>query len=96
LYSEERVISVEGFIMVGTSHPQQLPYTQVGYREQALCYILVLWQPVIIPVCVKLKILEYSGGYYIILYGDSSKCTHIKMVSGIIHIEERVLSVEAI
>jgi hypothetical protein len=45
----------------------------------------VLWQPISIPTCVDLRILEYSGGYSIILYGDSAKCIYIKLVSGIIH-----------
>jgi hypothetical protein len=38
----------------------------------------------IIPVCGCLKLLEYSGGYSIILDGDSSKCVYLKNVSGII------------
>jgi hypothetical protein len=47
--------------------------------------LLVLWQPNIIQVCGDLRILEYSRKYYIILYGDSSKCINIKIISGIIH-----------
>jgi hypothetical protein len=52
------------------NHPPQLPYRHVGYSEQALCYILVVWQPIIIiiPVCVGLRIWVYSGGYPILSY----------------------------
>jgi hypothetical protein len=58
----------------------------VGSREQESGYIFDLWQPIIIPDCVDLKILlVYSGGYSIVLFGDSSKCRGIKMDSGIIH-----------
>jgi hypothetical protein len=56
----------------------------VDYGEQALCYILMLWQPIIITVCRSLRLLEYSGGYSIILDGDSSNCIYIKIVSGTI------------
>jgi hypothetical protein len=57
----------------------------VDSGEQALCYILVLWQPINIRVCEGLGILQYSGDYAIILYGDSCKCININMVSGIIY-----------
>jgi hypothetical protein len=42
-------------------NPPPFPYRQVGYREQALYYTLVLWQPIIIP---NLRSYEYSGEYY--------------------------------
>jgi hypothetical protein len=67
------------------SHPPQLTYKQVDYDEQALFYILVLYQPIIIPVCKDLRILQYSGEYYIILYRGSCKCVNIIIVSGLIH-----------
>jgi hypothetical protein len=66
------------------------------HSEQELYYILVLWWPIIISVCVDLGSLVYSGGYSmysIILYGDSSKCIYIKKFSAIIchyHIDKRV------
>jgi hypothetical protein len=37
------------------------------------------------PILLKeIRILEYSGVYSIILYGDSAKCIYSKMVNGII------------
>jgi hypothetical protein len=77
-------LKCRGFIIVGAilHHYHTI---QVGYSEQALCYILLVKrQPIIIPVCVDLRIFEYSGGYSIILYGESSKCIYFKSVSGII------------
>jgi hypothetical protein len=57
----------------------------VDCGQEALCYILVLWQPIIIQVCEGFRILQYFAENAIILYGDSFKCIHIKMVSDIIH-----------
>jgi hypothetical protein len=54
--------------------------------EQESGYIFGLWQPIIIPpVCVDLRILVYSWGYYVYLLGDCYKYRSIKTVSGIIH-----------
>jgi hypothetical protein len=41
------------------------------------------WKPIVIPVSVHLRILVYSGGYYVELL-ESSKCRGFKIVSGII------------
>jgi hypothetical protein len=61
-------------------------YQQVDCGEEALCYILVLQQqPIHVQVCEGIRILQSFGEYAIILNGDSSKCSNIKMVSGIIH-----------
>jgi hypothetical protein len=64
------------------------PYStcnQVDCGEEALCFILVLWQLINLPGCKGIKILQSLGEYDIILYGDSSKCINITIVSGIIH-----------
>jgi hypothetical protein len=46
---------------------------------------MTLQSPIIIPVCGDLRIFLFSGGYSIVLHGDSYRCITIKIVSGIIH-----------
>jgi hypothetical protein len=73
------------------SHFPQLPYRQVG--EHALCYTVVLWQPIIImiiimiiiiPVCVGLRVLVYSGENFVVFW---------RVFYSIVYSMETVLSV---
>jgi ribosomal protein S19 len=79
-----------GFIIVRANlHNYPTHKFVTGNNYLITYYILVTWESNTIPVCVDLRILVYSGEYYIELLGDSYKCRGFKMVSGVIHIYHR-------
>jgi hypothetical protein len=67
-------------------NPPQLPYGQVGYREQSSDYIFrsgyfILFSSHSVEVGEYWCNLEYS----IVLYGDSSKCRGFLIMRYILH-----------
>jgi hypothetical protein len=75
-----------GFIIViANLHNYPTDKFVTGNNYLITYYILVTWESNIIPVCVDLRILVYSGEYYIELLGDIYNCRGFKIVSGIIH-----------
>jgi hypothetical protein len=51
-------------------------------------YTLVTWQPIILRLRVHLRVVLKNPvvGYYIVLYGDCSKCGSFIIVKAILHI----------